>query len=332
MSKAVRSYDAQAAELFADISAVPEYFVRDSASWAADAQETLVFARQLETIKRRMYEVKYPELKNRKFVPEGNEAGPTTEYLTYRIWQDYVMAKVVSGYSTDIPMVTSSGSEVSVKPFSVADGYMYTVDELRSAQAANVPLIDRMARAVRMGIELAREEHVAFGTPEFGGGGLLNHPNVQLVSLPNGAWASATGEEILEDMNFLVTNMLTTTNEIFAGDTLVLTVAAHRLIATKILNTAAGERTVLEAFKAQNPGISVETWQKLATANSAGNGPRILFYKKDPEVLEFEVAIPFEQMPVEVRAMTYSVVCRAKWFGLQVQYPNAISYADNAAI
>ncbi|MEY4507940.1 MAG: hypothetical protein RLZZ450_62 [Pseudomonadota bacterium] len=329
----IRTYDEKAAELFADISAVPEYFVRDSASWAKDAQETLVFARQLETIKRRMYEVKYPELKNRKFVPESNEAGESTEYLTFRIWQDYVMAKVYVNYMTDIPMVTASGSEVSVKPYSVVDGYQYSVDDLRSARAANLPLIDKLAKAVKTGIELAREQHVAFGTPEANSYGLLNHPNVTLITLPTGTWSGATAEQILADLNHLVTTMVDGTNELFAGDTLVMSVAAKRLLETKLMSAgnSAGV-SVLDMFRKQNDGIAIETWTLLNDANAAGTGPRILFYKRSPEVLEFEVAIPFEQMPVEVRSLTYSVVCRAKWFGVQIQYPAALSYADNAGV
>lgn len=324
---ATKCFDEASEQKFADVSDVPEYMVRDSASWS-DAQETMLFARMLETIKARVYETKYPELKGRRFVPEGNEAGPATQHLTYRVWNDYVMAKVVGNGSTDIPLVASSAAEVSVKPFVVADGYQFTVDDLRAAQAAGVPMEARYARAVRMGIELLREEHTAFGIPEGNVYGLLNHPNIATVTLPNGAWnnIATTGEQILADLNFVVTSMLVSTNEIFAGDTLLLTVEAFRLISTKLLNSANGSNiSVLQAFQAQNPGITVDTWSKLRTAGPNG-APRALFYKRDSEVLEFEVAIPFEQMPVEVRALTYTTVCRARWFGVQIQYPAALSY------
>lgn len=329
--KSVLTYDSAAAELFADISAVPEYFVRDSASWVTDAQETLVFARQLETIKRRMYEVKYTELKGKSFVPEGNEATPTTEYLTYRIWDSYTMAKVIGNGSTDVPLVGATAREVSVKPFMLGLGYQYTVDDLRSANALNVPLIDTYARQVRMGIELAREDHTAFGLPEGNLFGLLNHPNIPLVTLPFGDWTNVarTGEQILADLNAIVTNMGVATKEVWMGDTFLMTYSAYRLIAAKLLNSSNSSNiTVLQAFQAQNPGIRIDTWNKLENANAAGTNGRMVFYKKSPEVLEFEVAIPFEQMPVEVRALTYTVICRCKWFGIQIQYPLALSYID----
>lgn len=338
MKKAVNisaCYDAESAELFADVKDLPRAFVAaHNAAGFEDVQETLLFARQLETIKNRVYETKYPELKGRRFVPESREGGATSKFLTYRIWDDYVMAKVVGNYSTDIPLVTSSAREVSVPYYTAADGYTYSVDDLRDAQAAGIPLIDRMAKAVRRGIELLRDEHTAFGTPEVGSFGLLNHPNVATLSLPNGDWGNVatTGLEMLEDLNFLVTTMLTNTNEIFAGDTLLLTIAAWRRISTTLLSASNGSNiTVLQAFKAQNPGIDVESWTKLSTA-SAANGPRMVFYKRDAEVLEFEVGVDFEQMPVEYHAMSYTVVCRAKWAGVQIQYPAAIMYVDNQTL
>lgn len=337
MANQVRCYDEKEAELFADIASVPAYFVQaTSAMGVTDAQETMVFARQLEHIKKRVYEVQYPELKGRTLVPEGNEANETTEYLTYRVWEGYTMAKVIGNGDTDIPLVARSAREVSVKGYRAANGYQFTVDDLRSAQALNLPLVDDYAKQVRLGFEILREEHTAFGCPEQGSNnfGLLNHPNVPVVALPNGDWANpaTTGEEILEDLNHIVTQMPVTTNEILFGDTMVMTYEARRLIATKLLNSANGSNiTVLKAFQEANPGVAVETWRKCRTA-AADGGARIVFYKKDPSVLEFEVAQAFEQMPAEIRAWTFTVVCRVKWFGLQVQLPHGLSYSDDSGI
>jgi hypothetical protein len=329
-------YDAESAELFADLSDVPKAFVNAHVmAGIEDAQETLAFARQLETIKNRVYATKYPELKGRRFVPTSNEAGAATEYLTYRIWDDYVMAKVIGNYSTDIPTVNASAREVSVKLYTVGDAYIYSIDDLRMAQRAGTGLVDKLAKASRRGIELLRDEHTAFGTPEMGSFGLLNHPNVAIESLANGDWANpaTTGEEILQDLNQLVTSMMVTTNEIFMGDTLLMSIEAFRIVSTKLLDAGNSSNiTVLQAFRAQNPGITVDSWTKLANANAAGNAGRIVFYKNDSEVLEFEVGIEFEQMPVEYRAMTYTTVCRARWGGVQIQYPNAILYSDNAGV
>ncbi len=325
-------YDAESAELFDKVEDLPAAFLAASrAAGFEDANETLIFARQLETIKNRVYETKYPELKGRRFVPQSTEAGAEAENLVYRIWDDYVIAKVVGNHSTDIPLVSASAREVSVSPYVVASGYSYSIDDLRKAQAAGVPLVARLARNVRRSIELLRDEHTAFGVPEKGTFGLLNHPNVAVLSVPNGDWdnVATTGLEMLEDLNFLVTEMLTNTSEIFAGDTLLMSIAAFRRISTTLLDSSNGSNiTVLQAFRAQNPGIDVESWTKLNTA-AADGGPRMVFYKRDSEVLEFEIAIDFEQMPTEYAAMQYTVVCRAKWFGVQIQYPNAIMYVDN---
>lgn len=330
------TFDEASAQLIKDIGDVPESFVLGcKLLGVTDAGETTVFARQLETIKRRVYETKYPELKGRRFVPESREGGEASEFLVYRIWEDYCMAKVVGNYSTDIPLVSSSAREVQVRYYNVGSAYMYSIDDLRQAAKAGVPLKERQAATVRRSIELLRDEHTAFGTPEVGSFGLLNHPNAGIVSLPFGDWSNVarTGQEILTDLNFLVTTMMNATNEIFMGDTLLMSISAYRLIATKLFDSAnASFRTVLEAFQAQNPGIQVESWTKLALANSAGNNGRLVFYKRDPEVLEFEVGIDFEQHPAEYRAMTWTIPCRARYAGVQIQYPAAVEYADNQLV
>lgn len=298
-----------------------------------DAGETLVFARQMEQVKNRTYERKFAELKGSRFVPTSNEGGEAAEFLVYRFWDSTAMAKIVSNYQTDIPLVTASAQEKFVKYFQVADGYQYSIDDLRQAARAGVPLQSKLADAARRGIELAREDIVAIGAPEIGTFGLLNHPNVSLTSLPNGTWASASGEDILEDLNYLVTSMQVNTLEIFEINTILVSVSAYRLLATKLLSaTNASNVSVLDMFKKQNPGITVDSWTKLETANAAGTGGRIVAYHKSPEVLEFEVGIEFEIMPAEYHHMMFTHVCRARYAGVQIQYPVAVTYADSQLI
>lgn len=339
MAKIVRTQAEDAAlsaEAIKDINDVSEAFqLGCRLAGIKDANETMVFARQLETLKRRVYETKYPELKGRRFVPESREGGEASESLVYRVWDDYLMAKVVGNYSTDIPLVTASAREVRIPYYTAASGYMVSVDDLRQAAKAGTSLSDRLALNVRRSLELLRDEHTAFGVPEIGSYGLVNHPNVSLVTLPHGDWSNpaTTGVQILEDLNYLVTNMLVATNEIWEGDTMLMSVEAFRLIATKLLDSANGSnRTVLEAFRAQNPGVTVESWSRLATANAAGTDGRVVFYKRDPEVLEFEVGVDFEQFGPEQRALTFTTIARARWAGVAIQYPAAISYSDNQGV
>lgn len=298
-----------------------------------DSNETLVFARQLETIKNRLYEKKYAALKGPSFVPMSMEGGLETEFLTYRIYDRVTLAILVENYQTDFPLVTASAREVSIKYHIYGNSYGYSLLDLRRAAKAGVQLESRMADIARQGHELVLDDEIAYGVPTLKTFGLTNHPNATLYTLPTGNWSSATGEQILADLNYLVTQMLTNTLEIWAGDTMLMSTAAYRLIATKLINSANGSnRSVLEAFKAQNPGISVESWTKLNLANATGDNGRIVFYRKSDEVLEFQVGRQFEVMPPIQSGMMISYPCISSAAGLVVLHPSALCYADNQSI
>ncbi len=213
----------------------------------------------------------------------------------------------------------------------MAAGYTYSVDDLRQSQRAGTQLQSRFAEAARRGIELAREEVAAFGSPEKGTYGLANQPNVTVSTLPNGDWANVatTGAEILDDLNYLVNRMILDTNEILSPDTIVLPVSMYRLAARKLMNiggTVSG-LTVMQMFQQQNPGISIVSWNKLETAG-AGGGPRIIVYKRANEVLEFLEAVALETMPTEYHHMQWTTVLRARFGGVALYQPMGMLYSD----
>ena len=328
-----KAYDAESEELIKDASDVPAELVRFAAfENVTDASETLVFARSLETVKNRVYAKKYAELKGRQLVPFSSEGGDASEYITFRTWDETAIAKIVVNYATDFPRVAQSATEYTIKYHDMGNSYGYSVQDLRSAAKAGVELSARQANGCRRGIDLGIDDAVALGVPQVKTFGLLNHPNVGLGTLPNGAWSTATGEEILEDLNDIITSMLVETLEIMAPNTILLTTAGFRLIATKLLNSAAGSMTVLEAFRAQNPGITVDSWTKLTNANAAGNNGRIVAYKKDPEVLEFEMGKEFEIFPGQMRGLEMEFYCKARFAGLAIHHPLAVSYFDDQLI
>jgi hypothetical protein len=105
--------------------------------------------------------------------------------------------------------------------------------------------------------------------------------------------------------------------------------AAFQLIASKFVNSAAGTMTVLNAFKEQHPGVTVSSWTKLSTANAAGTNGRMVLYKRDSEVLEFEVGREFEILEPERKGMFIQYPTLSSAAGLQVYIPAAVQHADN---
>lgn len=299
---------------------------------AKDASETMVFARQLETIRNKVYEKQYAELKGRQLVPTVSENGDA-EYVTIRVWDEVTMAKVIADYATDFATVTAVAFEHTMKFFDIGNSYTYSVKDLRRAAFAGVELTSRYANIARRGIELGIDEAVAVGVPSLKSYGLVNNPNVSLLALTTGNWPSATAAQILADLNLIVTTMWTGTLELYKPDTLVVSSNCYRLLTTKLLNDANSSNiSVLDMFKKQNPGITVESWTKLATANAAGTNGRMIAYKKDADVLEFIMGREFEVFPAEQRGLEFKHPCMATVAGVAVHHPAAILYMDNQLV
>jgi hypothetical protein len=297
---------------------------------ANDASETMVFARQLETIRNKVYEKKYPEYKGRSFVPVASEDGDS-EYLTYRVWDEVTMSKVIADYATDFATVTAMAFELTTKFFDIGNAYDYDIKDLRRAAKAGLALETKLAGVARRGIELGIDDAIALGVPSLKTFGLVNHPNVTLLTLTTGTWASATGAQIVADMNQLVTNIMDTTLEIWTPDTFLCSTDCLRFLQTKIFDASggAGTKTVLDVFKEQNPTVTVASWNRLNTANAAGTNGRIVVYKKDSEVLEFIMGREFEIFPAVQTGLRFTHPCMATVGGVQVHHPAAILYADN---
>ncbi len=295
-----------------------------------DASETMILARQLEIVKAGVLEKKYPELMGRSLVPKSPDGDNASEFLTVRYWDEYTMAKVIVNYATDFPLVAATMREETTKYFSVGNAFEYSIQDLRNASKAGFSLPGRKMEVARRGIEQIIDDVIFKGVPMNGIYGLMNNPNVPLVVLPNGNWASASGEQILADLGFIAQTPVNNTATSFQPNVIVLDAPSYGLIASKIVGTNL-DRTVLSVFLANNPYIkAIRTSTKLNNLGSDG-GPRGICYYLDPEVLQFEMGQEFETFPPETHAMVMKTACHARIGGVNFYHPLAACYFENHA-
>lgn len=293
-----------------------------------DARETALFTRELEQILTQTYNIEYPELKARSFVPAKTGIGNAIERITYRQWDRTTTAKIISRGDMTLPGVTVFGKEFSSGVVSMGNYYGYTVQDLRAAAASGQSLDNQLAAAAREGHELLLEELVAFGNPESNMPGLLNHPNIPVISATTGNWASATTDQILADLRGISLAIYTATKGTRTADTILFDTASFSL-----LNKPVGadySTTILQTFLKNDPYIkNVDQWIKLDTADAALTGPRLLVYKRDPQVLELYVPQEFEQFAPQLQGLEFKINCHSRTGGVVVRYPLAMAYVDN---
>jgi hypothetical protein len=266
-------------------------------------------------------------------MPVSYDAGPAAETITYRQWSDFGMAKIISNYADDFPMVDSLVQEYTSRIHSIGSGYQYSVMDLRRSAMSGAQLDQRRARACRRMMENKLEDLAAFGDTDAGMTGFLNNANVPLVSDLDWNWdaAATTGLAMVNQLNAAITTMVTLTKETIVPDTVALDLASYNRFATRLCSTTGDTtNTALGFFLQTSPYIkNVVSWDKLALADANGTAPRVVIYKNDPEILTLEIPQEFEQMDPQSKNMSFTIDCHARCGGVIVYYPMGMYYIDD---
>jgi hypothetical protein len=298
-----------------------------------DSVQNAFFERQLEVVKAKTYDTKYPALRAREFIPVATDVDPDAQTVTYRGYTAVALAKILASYADDLPRVDVYGAEKSVQVKGLGDAYGYGLDEIRAAAKTGVALEAKKASAARLGIETTMDRILATGDAATGLLGLLNQASALGFTVPNGAtgsalWADKTPEEILADMIGICEYVVTQTNQVEQPNTLLLPRVQFVKVSTTPMFAQGGSNvTILEFFKKNYPGVMVDQWLKLAAAG-ANSTDRMTAYTRDPDHLEAICPRDFEQLPVQERGLEFIVPCHARCGGVIVYYPLSMAYGD----
>lgn len=297
-----------------------------------DEQQGYFFASELESVKSKTYEARYPEFTAKKIMPVSTDAGAGAEFIAYHMIDSVGMAIIVANYANDIPLVAIKGNKVTSPVVSLADAYGYSLQDIRAAAMANKPLETHLAAAARRGIEAKANQLAYFGDSKFGVIGLLNHPNIPQFTLPadgtGGAttFASKTADQCIRDLDNFIGAMDVATNGVEIPDTLVLSTNARRALNQKRVPDT--QFTVLNWWLDNNKYIT--TVEVASELNGAGTGgtDMMLAFKKSEEKFSLEIPVPFEQLPAQARNLSFVTPCHERFGGVIVRYPMSIIKAE----
>lgn len=294
-----------------------------------DAGETALVARELLALKSRTYDVKYPGLKARMFLPMATDVNPGAEAIAYHQYDQYGAAKIIAPNAKDIPRVDVSKAEFTSPVKTIAAAYGVEWHTLkRNAMAGGVSILEKRASAARRAIEQGIDDVMATGNADAGLEGMINHSAVTVVSATYGAMSGNNAEDNYKELSEAITTIESDTKGIHQATQIILPISQYQKIATQPWSTTASELTVLEFFKRNHPNVSVDHWYKLTDAAANGTDDRMVVYAKDPEVVEGQLPLDFEQLPPEAQGLELVIHCLARVGGVQVRYPKAMRYID----
>jgi hypothetical protein len=297
-----------------------------------DSPESIFFTRELTKVQARSYDVKFPTLKSRTFIPVGDGGlSPADEVGIFETYTSFGVAMWVTDYATDFPRADVAGTETPYKVYSLGSSYDFTMQEVRKAQQTGKPLEQRRANAARLAIENKIDQVLFAGDSGRTLYGLTNQPNGLDYAVPNGAagtatWSTKTPDEIMADMSGMRRKVTQTTLGIEDIDTLLLPQSRYEYIRDARCTTF-DATTILQMWQRNNPGVNVQPWQKLETAASGG-GVLMVGYRNSPDYLLGVVSQEFEQFPPQTIGMVSRTPCHARTGGVIAYYPATIVTAD----
>ena len=297
-----------------------------------DANETIFFSRELESIEARIYDVKLTELKYRTYIPVSNRDNPGAETITYRMMTKVGMAIVISDYADDIPRADVFGEEFTQKVRSVGASIGFSMQEIRAASFAGKPLDTSKADAARRAVR-EKESDIAWnGDVKFGLVGFLDNENLPFIATPTGVggflWSQKTPDEILNDIRLMTSGIREQSKGIHNGNTLLLPIEQYDIIA-QTPRSSTSDLTILEFVTKPGNSFGLATIDWLPTElkdrfiGETKDGA--LMYERDPEVLEQRIPMELITYPIEIRGLENIINMEARNGGVVVRYPLAVT-------
>lgn len=309
----------------------------------ADAQAAFPFViAQGRNIETKIYQRRYPTFNYAATVPvvtEGNEWAIGTTFFTVDTAGE---AKFLSGSGTDMPFNTATKDQASHDFAMIGSGWEWNIEEINQASLYNIDLNGTKAMSASDKIERLLNSIAMIGSTEKTWTGFTNDATVSRVDVANDGtgttrtWSTKTADQILRDVNDLLSSVRSNSSEVEWADTLRLPPTSFRLISTKRISTGGdGFITVLEYLRKNNiytaetgAPLDILPLRELA---GAGNGPseRMVVYRRDPEVIRFHLPMPRRVLqPRQKSIMGFETGIIARTGGVEIRLPGAMAYGD----
>jgi hypothetical protein len=308
-----------------------------------DAQQAMGFmVNQASYIETEIYRVQYPEIQYPFLIPVDESAPEWVKSITFFSMDHVGQAEWFHHAATDMRLadITRNRFEVGVEMAGI--GYRYTLEEIGQSVMLGMNLpTERAAAAVRAYEEFVERVAIA-GDTDKGWTGLINDTNVAASTVPVGAgggattaWATKTGDEIVKDVNALLTGIYTQSNSVEMANTLLLPIDQFNLIATKRLSDTT-EQSVLDWLNKYNvytaqtgAALTIRAVRQLDNAAGGGTQDRMVAYKRDPSVLKMHIPMRHRFLPVwQTGPITFDVPGIFRLGGVEIRRPVSVRYAD----
>jgi hypothetical protein len=295
---------------------------------------------QSQRIEREVYEMRYMDLMYSQLLPIDTAGPEWLVGITYFSMDAVGAAAWFTGKADDVRHVGLTRDKMETTVAMAAIGYDYDLEEVGIAMTMGMDVRNDKANMARRGAEEFIDKVAMLGDTTKGYTGLANNANVTAALAPatgTGAtttWSTKTADNILADINGMLTGQATGTFGAEMSDTLLIPYSRMMQISTMRIDQY-NTQTVLSWIMENNiytrqTGLPL-TMRGVWTLDTAGAGstPRLVAYRRDPSVVVMYMPMPFRFLPVwQQGPMKFEVPGIFRISGVEVKRPKAMRYMD----
>lgn len=318
---------------------------KNASDLRADSGEFAGFARQFEHIYAQNYDKLYPQYKARQLLPMNTSVPAGADSHTWRQFDRAGEAMIIKDYAKDFPAVSLDGNEFRNNIVSLGASYHYSMQEIRSAAMANLPIEAKKALMTRQVMEQKVDAMAAWGDAASKLLGIANAANIIDAGTATGFSGTASANWVTSLASTSVTAVLTDVNaicgQIFQASKGVFGAAKEltMLCPTSVMQSLQSAQaitptgifldiSVKDYILRTSPQLKdIVHWPALdsTTPGNTGGKDTVLVLKLDPMVAELVIPQDFEQLPPELHGMLWSVACHMRHGGVKCTYPMAVA-------
>ena len=213
----------------------------------------------------------------------------------------------------------------------------YTIPELVSSQQVNRPIDVTKYTGMKLKYNMDVDEMCYVGDAQLGVYGLTNQPSVTATNVTNGVsgspkWANKTFQEMMNDVNVLLTNAWAASGYAFVPSKLLLPPAEYSIIANTLTGQA-GSQSVMTYLKMNSIATAMNGREleivpvKWLTGRGAGGTDRMAAYTQDLQRIRIPL-VPLQNTAVQPRGIHMLTYYYARIGVVEVTQTEMIAYAD----
>jgi hypothetical protein len=298
---------------------------------AFDRNDSVFFARQLESIKAQAYDVKRARLSALEVLPvsTAHPEGATT--ITYRQYDSVGAAKIIANYANDQPRADVTGKEFTSPVRGIGVSYGYNMQEIRSAQMTGMALSEKKMRSAQRAHEELINRLAWFGDVEYGLPGFMTNANIPAYTVTadgTGAsklWVNKTADQIIRDVNGAINQVRTQSKDSHRANTVLLPLEQYAQISSQPRSSTT-DTTILGFLQANNPGV---TFKPVLEMDNVSGFDKLVAGEFSVDNLQLELPMTFRQYSPQQKGLEFEIPCESRFGGVIIEYPLAFAIGDS---